>query len=100
MTKKAVDNKQPATKADVDKAVEELAIATQKGFSHVDEQLADIRNDISGIKDDISDMKGDISGLKNSQSAILDVVKSIDHQLKTHKNLPARVDRLERAVFR
>ncbi|MFH1353812.1 MAG: hypothetical protein ABIH36_00825 [bacterium] len=100
MPKKTPHNLQPATKADINKAVDELAIAIQKGFSHVDEQFTDIRSDISEMKDDINVMKDDIIGLKKSQSAILGVVKSIDQQLKPHRDLPARVARLERAVFR
>lgn len=114
MPKKTSSSKQPATKADVDKAVEELAGATQKGFNHVDQRFdaidqrfdaidqrfeaIDQRFDV--VERDIEVIKKDVVSLKNGQSAILEVVKSIDQQLKTHKDLPTRVARLERAVFR
>lgn len=128
MPKKISRSRQPATKADIDKAVEELAGATQKGFSGVDErfEVIDQRFDaidqrfdaidqrfevidqrfeaidqrFEVIERDIIVIKKDVTSLKKGQGAILEVVKSIDRQLKTHKDLPVRVARLERAVFR
>ena len=77
----------------VDKAVDDVAQATNKAFQGVESDIAD-------LKDDMVEVKGEIQSLKSGQAAILRVVQGIDKQLKEHRTHPQRITRLERAVFR
>ena len=87
--------KELANRADVKAAVDELAQATKKSFDHIEAKMA--------TKDDLKDFatKDDLKKLatKEDFKTILAVVTSIDRELKEHKTHPARIQRLERAVF-
>lgn len=77
---------QAVTKKMLDEAVEEIAVVTH--------------NAMGEIRNEMNEMNDKFKHFESSQAAILDVVRSINEQLREHKNLPARVERLERAVFR
>lgn len=90
------DDQLPATKADVrgvQEDVDKLAQATAKTFQRVEANIAELKSDVNGVK-------ADVQSLKSGQAAILSVVQGIDQQLKEHRRLPERVERLERSVFR
>ena len=110
MTTRQHDDK-IATKRDVKDAQEELATMMAKSFANVatkddlkalatKEDLKDFatKNDLKQIRKEIA-TKEDLARLEGSQAAILDVVKSIDHQLKEHSTHPTRLARLERSIF-
>ena len=84
------DSDIPATKGDVRAAVNELAQATNNA----------ITTELKPIRSDIAELKAGQGRLERSQQAILDVVQSIDQQLREHKTHPDRIARLERSVFR
>ena len=50
-----------------------------------------------GVNSELKEIRGDIARLQRGQEAILNVVTSIDEQLRELKSLPARVERLERS---
>ncbi len=86
------DDNEPATKGDVRKSQEELAGMMATSFQGV-------TDDITGLKQDVTGLKKDVASLKSGQAAILNVVNSIDEQLKEWKGIPAKVERLHKAVF-
>ncbi len=93
---RSVDLK-PATKGDIRKAQEELALMLANSFDRVatKDELKNL-----ATKDELKNLATDVHQVRRSQEAILDVVRSIDEQLKEHNTHPARIARLERSVFR
>ena len=76
----------PATKRDVERAVDELAQATNNAFEQTYARM------------DRHEAKTD--RLENGMKAILAVVQENNQLLKELRTLPERVSRLERATFR
>jgi hypothetical protein len=60
-------------------------------------QLNEFKHDVNS---GFSKLNKRVDRVESGMKEILQVVKSIDVQLKEHKTLPARVARLERSVFR
>jgi archaellum component FlaC len=108
MVKKKEKLEEPATKGDlqnteknlkdyVDNAVNELATTTDKVIRY---EVGRLDKRMDGMDKRMDGMDGRLERLEHGQEAILKVVQSIDEQLHEHKDLPARVARLERTVFR
>lgn len=78
--------------------------ATQHDLSLLSSQMTTRLDRLEGKFDKLGmgqkELKEDVTSLKRSQEAILNVVQSIDTQLREHKTHPARIRRLERSVFR
>ena len=95
------DDDQPATKGDVRKSQEELAGMMAKSFHHAATKnglhALDQRMDAFEGRMDKFDRR--LERFESSQAATLRVVQSIDQQLKEWKRIPAKVERLHRAVF-
>ena len=80
-----MEDSTPATKADVTEVVDVLAQATNKTFEYVEKRFDAVENRLDSLDE--------------WQRASLTVVQGIDEQLREYKSHPARIDRLERAVF-
>lgn len=90
--------------------LEKLDSRTAEGFLNVQNQLNEIKEDISGIKGDISGMKGDISDLKNTMLTIQDNLVGEIHKLNIENQVTAtyrpkienheqRITKVETVVF-
>ena len=79
------DANEPASKADIRMAVEELAQVTAGQIDRVDEQLASVQQALGS--------------LQRGQKAVLDVLQSIDHRLREWQNVPERLERAEADIF-
>ena len=85
----------PATKGDIAELARIVATTTahKEDIQHLEERM-------DGFEQRMDTFEQRMERFESSQAAILDVVRSIDRQLQTHKTLPPRVERLERTVFR
>lgn len=61
--------------------LEKLDSRTAEGFLNVQNQLNEIKEDISGMKGDISGIKGDISGMKGDISDLKNTMLTIQDNL-------------------
>ena len=86
------DSSQPATRADVNDAVDELAQITRKQIDRLDGRM-------DGLDQRLNRVESRLGSIERSQSAILDLMKSVDEKLKPLQDLPEQVERLEDAVF-
>lgn len=59
-------------------------------FNFMDVQFQEVR-------DELQEVRNDLGGLQRGLESVLNVVTSIDEQLRELKTLPARVERLERS---
>ncbi|MDP3997869.1 MAG: hypothetical protein Q8P73_05215 [bacterium] len=64
------------------------------------EQIIGLDQRMDGLDKRMDGLDQRMDSLERGQATILQVVQSIDQQLREHKDLPARVARLERSVFR
>ena len=55
----------PATKKDIDHAVEKLAVSAKKTFDKVDGRLERIKGDVAELKSDVKELTGDVRELKD-----------------------------------
>ena len=81
------DANEPATKSEL----EDLAHATARGFAAVDKRFEEVDKRFDRIEATMA--------TKDQLANVLEIVKSIDQQLKEHKTHPDRIKRLERSVF-
>ncbi|HLD09434.1 MAG TPA: hypothetical protein VJB68_05255 [Methylophilaceae bacterium] len=81
-------NQPPATKSDLDHLSTEL-----RG------EIRDLRTEIEGVDQRVINVENTMA-TKDQVANVLEIVKSIDEQLKEHKTHPDRIKRLERSVFR
>jgi hypothetical protein len=73
-----------------------LAGEMTRRFDEVDSRFEDIESRFTKIDSRFDNIEKRLGGLERGQSAILEVVTSIDVQLRELKTLPDRVRRLER----
>lgn len=66
-------------------------------FDGVHAELKEMRDEMQNIRGEMQEIRTDISGLQRGQEAILNVITSIDENLRELKTLPVRVERLERS---
>lgn len=98
---------------------DDFAVVTKNHFDHVDQRLdrietnmatkddlAVIITDQATMKDDIKDLKNNVSDLDykidridRTQNTIMEILDDNTKILKEIRTLPARVGRLEKAVF-
>ena len=97
---KSAENNGAATIADVDAAIDELAQATKQSFDSVEQRFNQIDQRLDKMDERLDKIDQRLESLDRSQSAILDVLKSIDEHYRTMRDIPERVQRLEDAVFR
>ena len=89
----------PATKGDVRNSQEELARMMASSFTTVATK-DDLR--AFATKDDLTAMERRLEqkfATKDQVANVLNIVNSINEQLKEWKAIPAKVERLHRAVF-
>lgn len=93
------DDNETATKGDVRRAVEELAQITSRGFQQTASEK-DLENFVT--KDDLRDFESrldDRFATKQQVETVLEIVQSIDQQLRECKQIPAKVERLHSRIF-
>ncbi len=124
-----MNNNKPATKEDVRRSQDELATATANGFTsletrmtsvesrldHIEENMAtkdDLKN--FATKDDLQKLSGRVDNLgenvenlgykidriDHTQQSMLEILDENTQILREIRHLPARVERLEKTVFR
>lgn len=86
---------QPATKQDVENAIDELAQATEKGFQHMA-----TKKDVARLEGKTDRLETKVDRLTRGVEALLESSEANTQMLKEHRDLPNRVSRLERTVFR
>lgn len=72
----------------------------QVDVSDLQADVKELRSDVKEIRDDVSELKQGQKRLEGGMQAILKVVELTGDQLREHRDLPERVARLERSVFR
>ena len=55
-----------------------------------------VEDDVTELKDNVKDLKKELKSTRDTTNQVLDIVQSID---KNTRGLPAKVERLHRAVF-
>ena len=101
------DQNQPATKADIEELAQITDSAIEKAVDPLREDIRELRSEVhelhqgqDRLEKGQEELRSDVKSLQRGQEAILNVVQSIDEQLKHHLDLPDRVARLERSAFR
>lgn len=100
MKKQKNHDNEPVTRGEFREAIEELQ-------SHVDDGRAEARTEFKSLRVEVRQLSKRVSGLEvkvdsleRMVGSILKIVQSIDGQMKEQRDMPERVARLERAVFR
>lgn len=93
---------QPATKQDVENAIDELAQATEKGFQHMatKKDVARLEGKTDRLETKSDRLEAKVDRLTRGVEALLESSEANTQMLKEHRDLPDRVSRLERTVFR
>lgn len=115
--------------AELRQDLDDFTIVTKNHFDHVDQRLdrietnmatkddlknfatkddlavmvtdqATMKNDIKDLKNNVSDLDYKIDRIGRTQNTILEILDDNTKILKEIRHLPARVNRLEKAVFR
>ena len=82
MKKVKNSDNEPVTRGEFREAIEELQ-------SHVDDVRADVRR-----------LEAKVDRIERVLNLVLKTIQSVDGQMKEQRDIPDRVSRLERAVFR
>ena len=86
---------QPATKGDVENAVDELAQITDKNFRRVDGDIAEVKTTVKAVQ-------GTVEKTQETMKLLLNIVQQIDWDNKEFKkhDLPRRVARKEHDILK
>lgn len=100
MKKQKNHDNEPVTRGEFWEAIKEVQ-------SHVDDSRAEARAEFKALRTEVQEVNKRVSrleekvdSLERTVGSILKIVQSIDGQMKEQRDLPDRVARLERAVFR
>ncbi len=85
----------PATRADVEEAVDELAGITNRALNH---EMAALRQRFDSVDNRLAGVEENIARVERSQATLLDIVQTIDQRLKGAGDIAARFNYLEEKI--